>query len=663
MMSEVPVNSDDEYVDESFEEDSQSEVEEEQEISEDDYDDANQMQLEQLEEEQEDEEEESDSQSESDVEAEFMRGNPHARRQQLYSGRSTGGFNHTRMPTYPSSSSDDESNVVVTKTVAEVNELVGVLRIHEEDEALSVRTLKPGSAHNKTVREEQREPDVTEVEEIEEEEEEDEEEVIQYHAVNNNYIDDDAESVDEEEEEEELQIEENEDDQKTEVDHHEYNDMGDEDQEQYLDDDNGGGEEEEVIQMNMEDTVTVVDASDNSSDQSGPVSRMHNADNLSLYSAETEFTVVQERTPRKPSGIPMPVSLNSSRSARQRGEANVEPPPMENVQPPETYQQTDLEFIGYEKEVVETTPPPQLEDFVNDSSMKPDAAAVKYLEQKMTQMSEMIMNSFRMSGGAVNNPALEQLAMATGMMQSHAARLGTVEECDSISTTGSSAQISSRSCGDRRRPTPQHHHLDSQNTVGTVRSARLARPSCRCPSAMDSLAGVAELQPEMELDMDEFLMDECGQGDGLMRHHPHRRRQQQNVNCGFSSATPSTTYSSGAGKCAPGALRPRSSTDKVNNKNAGRKSFSFSNYQVREIERQNHILLKKMMSVKPTATIKASTSSIKCNPNAPPKQTPPVARLSSAAVNRKKGQRQIDLDNDLLKRKLEAIGARRPQFK
>ncbi|XP_068155977.1 protein hemingway [Drosophila tropicalis] len=662
MMSEVPVNSDDEYVDESFEEDSQSEVEEEQEIeiSEDNYDVANQMQLEHLEDEQEEEDDEySDTQSESDAEAEFMRGNPHARRQQLYSGRSTGGFNHTRMPTYPSSSSDDESSVVVTKTVAEVNELVGVLSIHEEDEALSVRTLKPSSAHNKTVREEQREADASEVEEIEEEEE-----VIQSHAANNNDIDDDAESIDEEEEEDEIQIEESEDDQKTEADDHEYNDMGDQDQEQYFDDDDGGCEEEEVIQMNMQDMVTVVDASDNSSDQSGPVSRMHNTlDNVSLYSAETEYTVVQERTPRKPSGIPKPVSLNSSRSARQRAEVNVEPP-IENVQPQVTYQQTDLDFT-VEKEVVEISPPPQLEDFVNDSSMKPDAAAVKYLEQKMTQMSEMIMNSFRMSGGAVNNPALEQLAKATGMMQSHAARLGTVDECDGISTTGSSAPISSRSCGDRRRPTPQHHHLDSQNTLaGTVRSARLARPSCRCPSATDSLAGMAELQPEMELGMDEFLMDECGQGDGLMRHHPHRRRQQQNVNCGFSSATPSTTYSSsGAGKTAPGALRPRSSTDKVNNKNAGRKSFSFSNYQVREIERQNHILLKKMMSIKPTAAIKASTSSIKCNPNAPPKQTPPVARLSSAAVNRKKGQRQIDLDNDLLKRKLEAIGARRPQFK
>jgi len=45
------------------------------------------------------------------------------------------------------------------------------------------------------------------------------------------------------------------------------------------------------------------------------------------------------------------------------------------------------------------------------------------------------------------------------------------------------------------------------------------------------------------------------------------------------------------------------------------------------------------------------------------RQPPPAARLSSAAVNRKKFQRQIDLDNDLLKRKLEAIGTRRPQFK
>lgn len=47
----------------------------------------------------------------------------------------------------------------------------------------------------------------------------------------------------------------------------------------------------------------------------------------------------------------------------------------------------------------------------------------------------------------------------------------------------------------------------------------------------------------------------------------------------------------------------------ISYKNLGRKSFSFTNPQVREIERQNQILLKKMMNVKPT--IKPSTNAIK----------------------------------------------------
>jgi len=115
-------------------------------------------------------------------------------------------------------------------------------------------------------------------------------------------------------------------------------------------------------------------------------------------------------------------------------------------------------------------------------------------------------------------------------------------------------------------------------------------------------------------------------------------------------------------------------------KNVGRKSFSFTNPQVREIERANNILLKKMMNVKPT--IKPAVNAVKSSsslqakvselPNHNPisiaplhiqNQTPPAPRLTSAAINRKKYQRQIDLDNDVLKRKLEAVGSRRPLFK
>ncbi|XP_005185881.2 protein hemingway [Musca domestica] len=102
-------------------------------------------------------------------------------------------------------------------------------------------------------------------------------------------------------------------------------------------------------------------------------------------------------------------------------------------------------------------------------------------------------------------------------------------------------------------------------------------------------------------------------------------------------------------------IRPSPTTDRFRVKSHPRKSMSFSNERMREIERHNQILLRKILTQKPTYVAKSAqhkSQSSKTN-----SQT--NVRLTTSAVNRKKQQRQIDLDNQVLKRKLEAIALRR----
>lgn len=198
-MSGAGEHSDEEsYGEESFEEDSESEVEVEEE------------EIEYIEPEESKPSDalllgESDTQSESDVKEEFLSGNvspPHqeltisefslnpqpASRPQPHARRYLG----ARVVSYLSSSSDDESQVVITKTVAEVNQLSLRVDTPPEDETPSVRTLMPGSAHsrvkdedeaededddegdgeNDNDNEDENDDEDAEVEEIEEEEEE-----------------------------------------------------------------------------------------------------------------------------------------------------------------------------------------------------------------------------------------------------------------------------------------------------------------------------------------------------------------------------------------------------------------------------------------------------------------------------------------------------------
>nr|XP_036673569.1 protein hemingway-like isoform X2 [Drosophila suzukii] len=643
-MSEAGENSDEEYyAEESFEEDSQSEVEEQEEEEVEEVEDEEDENVE-LNKPNQNEAlllDESDTQSESDAEAEFIRGNvsppapvqeltisqfslnpqtaprpqPHARRQMA--GRSSSGFNRDRMVSYPSSSSEDESQVVITKTVAEVNQLSLRLDTPLEDDAPSVRTLVPGSAHSRTKDEVVDDDEDAEVEEVEEEEE------IQSG-------DDDAQS--------DGTMESN--------DGRQSGEETDEDEDEGTDVEVEQLEEDEPIVTALcrekvqkmplplqEDIVSLVDASDNSSE--------HSVATMCMAGDETDVTL--EESPR----------FQKQQPGR---EAVIEEEPEEDVL--EDHLNNLSELLNNE------SPSP---------TQQPDLARVRYLEQQMTQMSEIIMKSFQINGGTPNSQAFEQLAMAKDLMQRRSLRL---EETESeMASMTESAMTSARSLGGGRPPIRMRMQR-SQEALITTRPSKLIRPKCRCPLESELLDQEQEMQMDQQLAQklgqdlepnlgmgmgidEDYLVDECGQGDGLMRHPQQRRPAEFKRRA--ASGTPSSFNSDGC-EYPINVSRSRCSNDKVNYKNLGRKSFSFTNPQVREIERQNQILLRKMMTVKPTATIKASTSSLKIG-GPEKRQPPPAARLSSAAVNRKKFQRQIDLDNDLLKRKLEAIGTRRPQFK
>ncbi|KAH8358970.1 hypothetical protein KR093_003617 [Drosophila rubida] len=562
-MTAPPVNSDEDfYMDESFDEESLSEVEEEPE--------------------EDVQEEDSDSRSDSDVEAEFLRGNPHARRHQIFGKRSGGGSGFPREPLMQyNSSSEDEGQVVVRKTVAEVNQYKEPSD-HTDDETLSDRTLVPtGNPGNNQFAELDEYEDM----EMDEEDMDEDDEIV-------NELNDD------------LMSEHSNDDVE----------IG-----QFLDDKKPG--ETENSKLAKSDLVDVVDCE---SDEIGTCSDSDGEEKASPQNSDDEmdFMPMQTVQNKKPMSKTFP---NLSRKPVVPAEVgkivNAELPLPANI----------------EDDALKADENDEL-DVGDCLGMDPsDTFNVKFLEQQMTQMSEMIMKTFRLSGGAADNNALEQLALATKLMKQQGKKLAELEdESESMST------------------------LESPKTPTTVRSEGLSKRSskCRCPSLSDDNEAA-----EDEETTEPFMTDECGQGDGLLRY-PHMEQCQQGgrINCRVSSVTPTSFNSDNSGYHID-FRRPRSSTssEKVNYKNLGRKSFSFTNPQVREIERQNHILLKKMMNVKPT--IKPAVTTVKSNSNIPAKQPPAAPRLTSAAVNRKKYQRQIDLDNDVLKRKLEAVGSRRPIFK
>ncbi|XP_055525715.1 protein hemingway [Wyeomyia smithii] len=93
-----------------------------------------------------------------------------------------------------------------------------------------------------------------------------------------------------------------------------------------------------------------------------------------------------------------------------------------------------------------------------------------------------------------------------------------------------------------------------------------------------------------------------------------------------------------------------SSSKTISGKAKSTQNMSFTKDRVREIERHNQLLLQRIMTSKPT--LKTMPKS-----NAGPISTPVTnsSRTTSAAVNRKKKQRQIDIANQVLRKKLEKI--------
>lgn len=84
-------------------------------------------------------------------------------------------------------------------------------------------------------------------------------------------------------------------------------------------------------------------------------------------------------------------------------------------------------------------------------------------------------------------------------------------------------------------------------------------------------------------------------------------------------------------------------------KNGTRRSATFTNEQMRQIERENQILLKKILAQRPRSSSQQSTS------------TSNASRASSAAINRRYQQERIDFANDILRKKIEKIAHRNPK--
>ncbi|XP_034660948.1 protein hemingway isoform X2 [Drosophila subobscura] len=524
-----------------------------------------------------------DTDPEIDPKVEFLLGNPHARRQMLRARA------RQKMPTYPSSSSDEESQVVITKTVAEVNPLALRMdtsaELEEDEDPDSGRTLKPGSdRYRKGVASSDSDEEVDDEEEVDDMKYGDVLEILE-------------EDGEEGQEEREQEVEEQESEGAFES---EEDANGQSDNEADSDGEVNQLEEHEPepepSAAAAHDVYTLADDSDNSSERSLPSDRtLINGKQPTQQPLKTRLEAINE-------------TETDDKTAPKKEPDNI--------------------MLTAEQLAAAMPPMAQLEQFLNEMSIADSklmapankSTPIKLLEHQMSQMSAMIMKTIR-------TRAMEGLGMETDRLRAGSARVE-----DAQSTTAESSLASARSC-------------DSSGTKGMTPQAY---GHCRCPSTTDYMETDQQLETVLE---GGFYVDECGQGDGLMRH-PHQRRppEYQRTIC---SATPSSYTSN--------VTRSRSSTDKMNYKNLGRKNFSFTNEQMRIIERQNHILLQKMMAVKPTVHIKASTSATKCNGKA--SSTQQATLLTSAAVNRKKYQRQINLENNLIKRKLDAIHARRPEFK
>lgn len=490
-MTATPENAEEDYyMDESFDDDATlSDVEEEAETE--DFED-------------------SGSASDSDVEAEFLRGNvsaavdelrseltikhislghgtepasfhllsppqPHARRQQIF-GKVTGGgnsFSRQNLMKYESSSSEDESEVVITRTVAEVNQSKVI-----DDETLSDRTLVPSSNGYLT------ELEITDVENTE----------VEDNEIEDNEIEDTEEQDEMGEEEEEVV----------------YDNEGNEDEEQ--DEDVQLGQLKEQDQTDIVDEANgkqnyqdqgLIDVEDCGSETDDYLSEQEEEEvhEFSPHSTDKEMDLIPVEHPQK--------KQNFSRRFPNLQKTPVLPKGFENIYgdlpPPLKLATDDLESeIGLDDQDCEEMGPV-------------DSFNVKFLEKQMTQMSEMIMKTFRLSGGAQNNIAFEQLAQATKMIKKHGKKQLQMEEQESEPISG----------------------IDVPSKQSSARSDKVSNRKCRCPS-------IADIPGLSEESQDSLMMEECGQGDGL-RYSQSDQPLSDRIDCRVSSVTPTSFNSDNCG--------------------------------------------------------------------------------------------------------------------
>lgn len=404
---------------------------------------------------------------------------PHARRQQIF-GKSPGsgnGFAHKNLMKYESSSSEDESRVVFTKTFAEVNQSNVI-----DDETLSDRTIVPSSNEYLNEIEQIDEIDAA-VEDTEVDEENDDVE----------YVEEEDEMMALEEDEVEVEGEDEDDDEEVVY-----------DTEEMLSEKS----EEEQTKMQKPCLIDVEDCDSETDDYF----REEEAEN-ECSDDEMKFIPVQH-VPRK---------AKSTQAFPNLQRTPVVPNDFEKIyggiQPP-----FNLEISNLDKDV-------KLDDQNGQELGSMDPFNVKFLEQQMTQMSEMIMKTFRLSGGAPDNMAFEKLAEATNMMKKQDKKQPQLDGQESESILG----------------------FDTTSKLTSPRSEKVANRKCRCPSISD----INEQDTQSEHKSESLMTEECGQGDGLRYSHSGRQLSDR-IDCRVSSVTPTSFTSDNCGYHFD-IRRPRSS--------------------------------------------------------------------------------------------------------
>lgn len=95
--------------------------------------------------------------------------------------------------------------------------------------------------------------------------------------------------------------------------------------------------------------------------------------------------------------------------------------------------------------------------------------------------------------------------------------------------------------------------------------------------------------------------------------------------------------------------QPRKSTTTIGGQQQPHRNYTFSAMQLRDIERQNHILVQRIVNTKASASVQQSFS---CT-NLQQQRRPAI--VPSALVNRRRQQQQIDSGNMRLQRRLMEI--------